>query len=72
MKKSKDKPDALNAQADAAQALAAAMPHNANKALEIGHANALTPPRGQTVKPRSALATASTLSEFWLSPIATP
>ena len=32
----------------AAQALAAAMPHNANKALDFGRENAVTPPPGTT------------------------
>ena len=33
----------------AAQALAAAMPHNANKALDFGRENAVTPPPGTSV-----------------------
>ena len=55
--------DELVRQAAEAQALAAAMPHNASKASEFGRKNALAPPTGQTVEPASALATASTLSE---------
>ena len=50
-------------QAAAAQALAAAMPSNANKALEFGRENAVAPPQGQTTQPTSPLAGASTLSE---------
>ncbi len=50
-------------QAAATQALVAAMPHNANKAVEIGRDNALAPPEGLTVEPTSPTATASTLSE---------
>ena len=41
MKKSKDKPSPAQQQAAAVQALAAGMPHNANKASDFGHANAL-------------------------------
>ena len=62
MKKSKDKPSPAQQQAAAVQALAAGMPHNANKASDFGHANALAPPRGVTV-PAPTLASASTLSE---------
>ena len=54
-------------QAAAAQALVAAVPFNANKALEFGHANAVAPPPGQTTEPTSPLAGASTLSEANLS-----
>ena len=67
MKTSKDKPSTPSQQAAAVQALAAAMPHNANKAKDKGHANALAPPRGQSVKPDSPLASASTLSEVQTS-----
>ncbi|MES2958015.1 MAG: catalase [Pseudomonadota bacterium] len=63
MKKSKDKPGTAEQQAAAVQALASAMPYNANKAQDKGHASALAPPRGQTAKPASPLASASTLSE---------
>ena len=63
MKKSKDKPSPADKQAAAVQALVSAMPHNANKAKDKGHANALAPSRGQSVKPDSPLASASTLSE---------
>ncbi|MGH6646922.1 catalase [Aquabacterium sp.] len=43
--------------------LAAAMPHNANKAAEHGHANAVNPPQGATAQPASDQTTGSTLSE---------
>ena len=52
----------------AAQALAAAMPHNAGKALEIGRKNAVAPPRGASVLASSPTAFASTLSEINDSP----
>ena len=45
------------------QALAAAMPFNANKPGEHGFANALNPVAGETAKPASRLPTGSTLSE---------
>ena len=57
----------LAAQGAAAQALAAAMPHNANKALEFGRENAVTPPPGATVSSDSPTASASTLSEVNVS-----
>ena len=47
----------------AAQALAAAMPHNAGKAQEFGRANAVAPARGNSVESDSPTAAASTLSE---------
>ncbi|MEO5697519.1 MAG: catalase [Burkholderiaceae bacterium] len=50
-------------QAAAVQAMAAAMPHNAIKAKEIGRDNAISPPAGPTVEPSSPTASASTLSE---------
>jgi catalase len=46
-----------------AEALAAGLPHNPNKAAEHGFAQGLKPPRGATVEPASRLPTASTLSE---------
>ncbi|MEO6031011.1 MAG: catalase, partial [Burkholderiaceae bacterium] len=55
--------DAQAQQAAATQALVAAMPSNANKPGEIGHANAVSPARGQTADPGSASVTASTLTE---------
>jgi len=55
--------DALVQQATDVDALAASMPHNANKSREFGRSNAITPPTGQTVEPTSDLASASTLSE---------
>ncbi len=57
----------LAAQGATAQALAAAMPHNANKALEFGRENAVTPPPGATVSSDSPTASASTLSEVNVS-----
>jgi catalase len=51
------------AQAAATQALVAAMPHNANKALDFGRGPAVSPPLGMTVKPMSDTVSASTLSE---------
>ena len=59
----KARQDPLAQQAAAVQALAAAMPQNTIKAKEFGRANAVSPPRGATVKVTSELATASTLSE---------
>ena len=47
----------------AAHKLAAAMPFNATKKLEYGHANAVAPSVGATVKPADAKVTASTNSE---------
>ena len=55
--------EALAQQAADTQALAAAMPWNANKSLEIGHANAVSPPEGLHAEPASAAVTASSLSE---------
>ena len=46
------------------QTMAAAIPHNAIKTNEHGLKNALTPPRGPTIKPASLVATGSTLSEI--------
>ena len=46
-----------------AQALAAAMPFNTGKALEIGRDNAIAPPRGVNVALETRAASASTLSE---------
>jgi len=46
-----------------AQALAAALPSNANKAAEHGEAHALSAPVGQTAKVEAGLAGASSLSE---------
>ncbi|MGS5087887.1 catalase [Hydrogenophaga sp. A37] len=60
-------PMGLAEQAAAAQALAAAMPHNANKALEFGRENAVTPPPGASTPSPSPVATASTLSEVNIS-----
>ena len=47
----------------AANPLATAMPFNANKGLEYGHANALTPPTGASEEPTSDSLSASTQSE---------
>ena len=57
----------LEAQGAQAQALAAAMPFNTGKALEIGRENAVLPPRGATPAVDAPLASASTLSEVNLS-----
>ena len=59
--------DVLAQQAAAVEALAASMPHNANKSKEFGRDNAISPPAGQTQAPNSELIaeliSASTLSE---------
>ena len=60
--------DARTAQAEAVQALAAAMPYNTNKAKEFGRANAVSPARGTSIEPLSAASGASTLSEVNASP----
>ncbi len=56
-------PAARAEQAAATQALVAAMPHNANKALDFGRENAVAPPPGLTAKSTSSTVGASTLSE---------
>jgi catalase len=53
----------MGTQLAAAQALAAAMPHNIGKALEFGRENAVAPPRGANVSSISNMVSASTLSE---------
>ncbi len=55
-------PAAQAAQLAATQALAAAMPHNSNKALEFGRENAVAPPRGAHSASHTPQAAASTLS----------
>ncbi len=55
--------DALAQHAAEVNALAGAVPHNANKPGEFGHDNAVSPPEGVTVEPPSASTTGSTLSE---------
>ncbi|WP_425258891.1 catalase [Rubrivivax sp. RP6-9] len=61
--------DPVMAQAAAVQALVAAMPHNANKALDAGRDRAVNPPLGQTVQSGDGAGSApvavssSTLSE---------
>jgi catalase len=55
--------DPVLEQASATQALVAAMPHNANKALDFGRDNALAPPFGLTAEASSDTVSASTLSE---------
>ena len=55
--------DALVEKAKGAQALAAAMPSNPNKAAEHGNASA-KPPRGVTVESPTIAATGSTLTEL--------
>lgn len=53
--------------AAAAEAVVSAMPHNANKPLEHGHANAVSPPEGLHVD-TDPIGTASTLTEVNNSP----
>ncbi len=53
----------MTAKGRAANPLAAAMPFNANKSLEYGHANALAPRAGAVEEPTSATLLASTESE---------
>ena len=55
--------DVLARKASETQALASGMPHNANKAVEYGEANATRTPAGATVQPPSRLPTGSTPSE---------
>ena len=55
--------DALAAKMKTAQALAATMPYNANKASEHGEASRAPQP-GQTVKPSNPSATGSTITEI--------
>ena len=55
--------DLTTAQGRAANPLAAAMPFNANKASEYGHAHALAPPAGAVEEPTSAALLASTGTE---------
>ncbi|HVJ60834.1 MAG TPA: catalase [Burkholderiaceae bacterium] len=55
--------DAPAAKAAATEALAAAMPFNENKPLEIGRDNAIAPPAGATVESDDPRVGASTLSE---------
>jgi catalase len=47
----------------ATEQLVASMPYNANKPLEHGRDNAVSPPAGLTAEPSDPLVTASTLSE---------
>ncbi len=61
-------PAALAAKVAGTQALAEAMPANPTKAGEHGHANALSPQPGATVKPKSPADTGSTVSETMASP----
>lgn len=55
--------DIVTKQAQASDALVAAMPYNSNKSLEHGHHNALAPPQGARVEPDSNELTASTNTE---------
>jgi len=59
--------NALAQQAHDVEALARAMPYNANKPSEFGRDNAISPAAGQIVESKSELASASTLSESNLS-----
>ena len=63
MKKTSKVDHSRQAQLAQAQALAAAMPFNPGKALEIGRANATAPPRGAHRAVDALAASASTLSE---------
>ncbi len=56
-------PDLADEKMRQVQALAAGMPHNANKAAEHGFSNSLAPQRGSTVEPASRLPSGSTLTE---------
>ncbi|MCX8521316.1 MAG: catalase [Rhodoferax sp.] len=56
-------PSAMQAQEAQSEALAASMPFNSNKVLEIGRDNAVSPPRGASSAVAAPLATASTLAE---------
>jgi len=60
--------DSLSAHAAEVDALAAAMPHNANKPFEHGRENAVSPQAGEVVEPPSRKTTASTLSESKVTP----
>jgi catalase len=55
--------DPAMAHAAGTQALVASIPHNANKALDFGRANAVAPPVGVTAEPAADAVSASTLSE---------
>jgi catalase len=59
----KSSADLLTDKALATQALATAVPFNENKALEHGHANAVAPPTGKTVRDAAPIVTGSTLTE---------
>lgn len=59
----RSKADVLARKADDTQALAEAIPYNANKPLEFGRENAVRPPEGECVQPSSPDVTGSTLSE---------
>ena len=61
-------PERQRAQAAGTQALAAAMPHNPNKALDAGREAALRPPVGATARAPLDTVSASTLSELNGSP----
>ncbi|WP_341937599.1 catalase [Marinimicrobium sp. C2-29] len=60
MKNRKVTPDT---QAEDTNALVEKITYNANKALEHGHDNALSPPQGVTAEPPTTAATASTINE---------
>ncbi len=55
--------DVVAGQANASDALVAAMPFNAIKELEHGHDNGVAPPSGPTAEPGSSALTASTTTE---------
>jgi catalase len=56
------------AKMEGTQALAAAFPHNANKAMEYDSAAALRPKAGRTAEPKTPAVTGSTLTEENSSP----
>ncbi len=55
--------DIATVMGQAVNSLVAAMPNNTNKALEYGHDNALTPPKGLVEEPTSTALGASTQTE---------
>ena len=62
-----NKAPSVETQLAQAQALAAAMPYNTGKALEVGRQNAVAPPRGTSSSLEARAALASTLSEAQVS-----
>ena len=62
-----DKAVSVETQLAQVQALAAAMPYNTGKALEVGRQHAVKPPRGASSSREARAASASTLSEAQVS-----